>query len=581
MFSIYKKGMEVNPAGYPLNYTFLFDDTLYDDPPENVQNFIGSLTDCMLKCDEYFGNTQWQFKTGLIYNSNNWTAAIHKAIQALKTFYPTAVGIFKTDDDPVTSVVRFKDGTMSFENTFVGAGQNFQYAYSEGNPLYNPCGGEIVTAVSGDGTQGYFQISFSVCPVKNWNNSTGKFVFENGDMVREFTIGVLDNNNGTYLLSIVSNVQTLIATEYVSKYNGTEGTRQPVPDNDPYSDDDDTGGSSGDGGGGDTGEDNYSDDSDPNPVPNLPSLTAVDTGFITLYTPTKAQLQALASYMWGSLFDITTWKKVLADPMDAIIGLSIVPVNVPSSGASAVTVGNIATGISLNKASAQFIEIDCGTVTITEKWKAYLDYSPYTRVSIFLPFIGSQELDVDLIQSTTLGVKYHIDILSGACVAFITTNGNVIAQFSGQCAVSIPITSKDFTQTIMALGSLVASGVGVVASGGMSAPVSGAMIAGGVTALANTANNVISGKPTFAKSGNMSGSNGLMGSRKPYIIIERPKQCAPARQNTFTGYPSYVTRGLGTLSGFTQVQNIHLDGIPCMDAERDEILQLLREGVIL
>lgn len=581
MFSIYKKGNSVTPAGYPLNYTFLFDDTLFNDPPENVNNFNGSLSDCMLKCDEYFGNTQWQFKTGLIYNSNNWTAAIQKAIGALKTFFPTAVGVMKTDDTAVTSAVVFSDITLPMSNTFSGSGTNFQYAFSEGNPLYNPCGGQILTAVSGDGTNGYFQIAFSICPVSCWNNTESKFVFTEGQEIRQFIIGVLDNNNGTYSLTISSTAKSIMATEYVNKYNGLKGRKQPVPDNDPYSDDDDTGGESGDGGGGDSGQDNYSDDSDSNDVPDLPSLTAVDTGFITLYTPTKAQLQALASYMWGNVFDITTWKKVLADPMDAIIGLSIVPVSVPSSGASGVTVGNIATGISLNKASAQFLEVNCGSINITEKWKAYLDYSPYTRVSIFLPFIGSQELDVDLIQSTSLGVKYHIDILSGACVAFVTANNSVIAQFSGQCAVSIPITSQDFTQTIMALGSLVAGGIGVVASGGMSAPVNGAMIAGATTAMATTAGNVISSKPTFAKSGNMSGSNGLMGSQKPYLIIERPKQCAPARQNTFTGYPSYVTRGLGTLSGFTQVQDIHLDGIPCTDDERREIMQLLREGVIL
>lgn len=375
-----------------------------------------------------------------------------------------------------------------------------------------------------------------------------------------------------------------MSREIVGILNGDEPPEQDDPDNDPYSgDESDGGGESGEGGGPDaSGAINWDIPAgDATPVPPLPSLSVADTGFITLYNPSATQLKNLASYMWGNLFDISTWKKVLADPMDAIIGLSLVPVNVPSSGSQTVTVGNISTGITLTKASTQFVEVDCGSVKIDEIWKAYLDYSPYTKISIYLPYIGSQELDIDLYQNTTIGVKYHIDILSGACVAYVTVNGNVVCQFSGQCAVSIPITSQDFTQTITTLATLVASGVGVVATGGMSAPVQGAAIAGLATAAANTAANVISSKPIYAKTGNMSGSNGLMGVQTPYLIIEHARQCAPASQNKYTGYPSYITKTLSTLSGFTQVQDIKLNNINCTNEERNEILELLRNGVIL
>lgn len=353
-------------------------------------------------------------------------------------------------------------------------------------------------------------------------------------------------------------------------------------DKDPYSDSTATGGTSIPGGGpGTSGRDNYTTDSDSNPVPGLPALSAADTGFITLYNPSISQLQNLASYLWGSLFDVTTWKKVMADPMDAILGLSIVPVTVPSGAATPVTVGNINTGISLTKATSQYVEVNCGTVTLTELWKGYLDYSPYTKASIYLPYIGSQEIDIDLIQNKAVGVIYHIDILSGACVAYITSGGNVIAQFSGQCSISIPITSTDYTQTILSLGQLVASGVGVVATGGMSAPVQGAAIAGLATAASNTAANMVSSKPTFAKSGNMSGGNGFMGLQTPYLIIEQPRQCAPAKQNTYTGYPCYITYKLGDLLGFTQVQEVYLENMAATESEKDEILKHLREGVIL
>lgn len=367
--------------------------------------------------------------------------------------------------------------------------------------------------------------------------------------------------------------------------NQEETEPQDDPNNDPFSSNSATGGQSGTGGGhyGSTQPPTgtYSPSSDPNPVPSLPTISASDTGFITLFNPTSLQLKNLASYMWGSLFDVDTWKKIFADPMECILGLSIVPVNVPTSGTDTVKVGNISTGISMNKASTQFVELDCGSISITEYWKAYLDYSPYTKLNIYLPYIGAHELNIDDIQINTIGVKYHIDALSGACVAFITAGGNVIAQYSGQCAISIPVTSKDFTQTIIALGTLVAGGAAAIATGGLSAPVTAASVAGGVTAAANTAANVATAKPSISKSGNMGGSNGLMGVQKPYLFITRPKQCAPKNQNKYTGYPSYISERMGNLSGFTQIQEIRLDGISCTDEEHNEIMSLLRSGVII
>ena len=370
-----------------------------------------------------------------------------------------------------------------------------------------------------------------------------------------------------------------VPQDWVTNYNGMD------TDSDPYSDDD---GDSGPGGGGDSDDQNsWDEDSDKTPVPPLPSVSAVDTGFITLYNPRTTELQNLASYMWSGLFDIDSFRKIMANPMDTIIGLSIVPVNVPSAGSQVVTVGNIPTGVSMTKAASQYVELNCGTVAIKELRHSYLDYSPYTKITLLLPYIGSVDLSIDQLYSSSggnLGVVYHVDVLSGACVAFVTLDGDVIGEYSGQCAVSIPVTGEDFTNTIRALGELVTSGVSTataIGTGGLTAPVTAAQIAGGVTAAANTAINVASSKPTFSRAGNISGSNGLLSVQKPFVILERPRLCAPARQNAFAGYPSYVTYQLSSLSGFTQMEYIKLDGIPMTDEEHNELLELVRNGVIL
>ena len=73
----------------------------------------------------------------------------------------------------------------------------------------------------------------------------------------------------------------------------------------------------------------------------------------------------------------------------------------------------------------------------------------------------------------------------------------------------------------------------------------------------------------------------MMAVQVPYIIVTRPKQALPSGQNAMEGYPSYITRELGSLSGYTEVADIHLTGIPCTQQELDEIERLLGEGVYL
>lgn len=336
------------------------------------------------------------------------------------------------------------------------------------------------------------------------------------------------------------------------------------PPSDPY----EQGGESDTGGG--TGNfDGTSVDID---FTSLPTLSAADTGFITLYNPTVAQLQALASYMWSGAFDLDTFKKLFADPMQAILGLSIVPGPVPSSGSQAVKVGNISTGISMTKAASQYIDVDCGTLNVEEFWGAYLDYEPYTKAEIYLPYIGTHQIAVDDIMGKAVHIKYHIDILSGACAAEIKCGGSVLYTFIGSVAVSIPVTGNDWTNVINGVLSIAGAVGSLVATGGASAPAAAGEIASAA---------VNSLKPNIEKSGAVSGGGGLMAGKVPVLILTRPRQALPTSQNEYTGYPAFITRSLGAVSGYTEVHKIRLGGISATDAELDEIENLLKGGVIL
>ena len=347
-----------------------------------------------------------------------------------------------------------------------------------------------------------------------------------------------------------------------------------LPNPDPYT----KGSGSHSGGGGGTGK--FSRTGDTIGEHNVPTLSAVDAGFITLFAPTAGEMKALASYLWSDLFSIDTFKKIFANPMDAILGLSIVPVAVPTSGSASVKVGNISTGVSMTKASTQYVKLSCGSLEVEEYWGAYLDYSPYTKCEIYLPYIGVHELSVDDVMGKTVKVVYYIDILSGACTAEIYSNSTCLYSFVGQCSASIPITGNDWTNVINGVMQIGASIGSMVASGGLTAPISAGGVVQGLKSVASASSTVTSSKPSVERSGSMSGAGGMLGQQTPYIIITWPRECIPADQNKYIGYPSYVTVNLGEIVGFNIIESIHLENIPATSTELDEIESLLMNGVI-
>lgn len=366
--------------------------------------------------------------------------------------------------------------------------------------------------------------------------------------------------------TMVTNNNVGMTSAVPSAFTGLFGGIKPFkPTTDPYS----PGGVSDKEG----GYGSFDLSSDPVPAPSLPTLSAVDTGFITLFNPSVSDLRSLSSYMWGNpLFDINQYKKILADPMDAILGLSIVPVSPTLNGNKSVTVGNIPTGVSMPLVSSQYVSVDCGTISVNEYWGTYLDYSPHTKCEIFLPYCGIHPINTDDIMGKNIQVVYHVDILSGACVAFIICAGSVLYSFTGQCAISIPVSGNDWTNMINGMLSTAVSLGSMVATGGATAPM----------ALGQIASTVVNDlKPSIERSGSISGGGGLLANQTPFLILTRPRQCLPEFQNEFSGYPSFITAFLGDVSGYTEIHSVRLTGVQATDSEINEIISLLKNGVIL
>lgn len=313
-------------------------------------------------------------------------------------------------------------------------------------------------------------------------------------------------------------------------------------------------------------------ESDPIPAPSLPTVSVLDTGFVGLFNPTLYQVQQLADYMWTGLFDINTFKKIFADPMDCILGFNMVPVSVPSGSAAAVRVGNISTGVQMNVATSQWVEVDCGSITVDLPYGCYLDYAPYSKFSLYLPYIGIVELSTDDVVGRTISLKYHVDILSCSCVAFLTCGTQTLYQWTGSCGYSIPLTGDNFRQMIANIINIAATIGGAVASGGLTAP---ATIAAG----ASVSQNVMNSKPEIHRSGAIGSSAGMMGIQTPFLIMELPNACKPEKQYHYLGYPGFITTAIGGLSGYAEFESVILDGIGCTSEERQMIESYCSGGI--
>ena len=293
----------------------------------------------------------------------------------------------------------------------------------------------------------------------------------------------------------------------------------------------------------------------------------------SIYNPTQGELNSFGAWLWSSNF-VDQLLKLFNDPMQAIIGLHKVFAQPSISGVSTIKVGYLDSGVSSNVVGNQYTTIDCGSVDVSEYFGNVFDYDPFTQIYIYLPFVGIEKLDTGDVMRGRVGVKYHVDVLTGACLAEITVirdgSGGILYTFAGNCAVQYPISSGSYMGIVASLASIAGGVVGTVASGGALAPVAMGAVGG-----------IMNAHTRVNHSGAFSGNAGAMGVKKPYLIITRPQTCLADNFPAFDGYPANKTTTLSACSGFVKCETCHVENIPATDAELSEIEMLLKGGIII
>lgn len=307
-------------------------------------------------------------------------------------------------------------------------------------------------------------------------------------------------------------------------------------------------------------------------LPSVPGIGGSDCGLWTIYTPTPYQLNSLADYLWNPTFEQQI-SKIFSDPMQSLIGLTVVPFSVPASANAEIKVGNTDTGVYAQLADSRYMRFTCGSITVPAITNSYLDYQPHTAISIFLPYCGSHDLDINECSGATLSVDYTVDIITGACVACVSHQAHgVLYQFTGNCGMTIPLSSLSHDELLASILTGAGALVATVASGGAAAPAS-------VGVVASATVNAL--KEHVQKSGNVTGVSGWLGVQKPYLTMHFPNVSIPAYQNSISGYPSNIYARLGDLRGYTEIEKVDMVGIPATAEELEEIERLLQEGVYL
>ena len=246
--------------------------------------------------------------------------------------------------------------------------------------------------------------------------------------------------------------------------------------------------------------------------------------FVNIYNPTQAQLVDAANALFMN-FD--TGNVVDINPYIVSIHKVFVPVSTDEAF-QPIKFGKYNTQVNSKVVNQKVSRVSCGKVTVPELYHNALDYSPFTTVRIWLPFLGFYDLSIDELSNKEIELTYAIDLVNGKALAEISNYNGVIYRFIGTAYAQEPYHTESLNN--------------------MS------------TAYINGAYN--------------------MADFTPYLLIERPINLTPSN-NDLEGLPTYKVVTIGDMKGYLRCRKVFATDMIATEAEKNEIEALLRDGVLV
>ena len=301
--------------------------------------------------------------------------------------------------------------------------------------------------------------------------------------------------------------------------------------------------------------------------PKNPTDSVTSSRLFTVYNPTADQIDALGGYLWGESI-AGTLASIFTNPLNAIISLHCIYCEPDVIGTREIRLGYLASGVSAKYVVSQYKEVDCGTIRIPEYYGDCRDYSPYTTINLYLPFIGFRPIKVDDVMGSELSIKYFVDVYTGTCLACVSVNKGGVIQltynFDGNCSVMLPLTAGSWANMTVGLATALTSMIVNPVAGALQIP--------------NAVHNGIS----MSSQGQMGSNVGAMGRKKPYVVVTNTQAYDAVGYNELYGYPANILTKLSQLEGYTKVKEVHVENVNNATVdEKNEIERLLKSGVII
>lgn len=339
--------------------------------------------------------------------------------------------------------------------------------------------------------------------------------------------------------------------------------------------------------------------------PSLPAVSAAGLGFINLYNPSMGGLVNLGEeifpdFNFNSIVDPTgnsiidailnacgafvdcfnqipqMFKMFINSRLiDYVQDCHIVPVAPTTSGSDHIKLGFRSLDTTADVITTEYVDVSLGSISIDEFYTQFIDYQPFTRAKLFLPFIGFVPLEPEYFQSGSIEVKYRFNVYDGSfiCGVLASPNANVsqmsssmIAQYAGTACVHIPLTGLNYSSMVAGL---------VGGAGAMSHAIAGNNAGAAVAAAINTA----VASPQVMSSNAYTSSAAFLGLRYPFLVIERSVSHFPELYQHDVGFPSKITCKLKSAKGFVTVKDADLSGFQATEEEKAEIRKLLASGI--
>lgn len=282
---------------------------------------------------------------------------------------------------------------------------------------------------------------------------------------------------------------------------------------------------------------------------------------------------------------------IVAFPMEIEVNASTI--HEVSLGSTSIYGTSIYWGKSASGPLSNYLLIGRFNNSILDLTNTFMDYSPYTKYELYIPYYGFVELDYNDIKGSEIRIYMIVNYQDGTAKVNICnhTKSYVIKSVTAVIGIKVSISRSNQQQlndektqiaiksSISALGSLVSIGAGAVTENPY-------LIASGVTGLVGTAGDVASKLSTMhevASTSFNSGFDGLYAEQKCYLRIVKMVKNPPLNYDKYFGIPSnrYIYLYTFLDGDYVKVSDIHLENIDALEDEKDNLKSLLLNGIII